>query len=128
MKFFYPLTEYFRPNKLFTLGLGMIFLICGALFSGLPDWDIPVSLLMGLMAYITAPPVVRVILECRWHQMLYAAFWMWFTVDITYVLYWGAFDPTMMFELRAANAAASLALFLMAGVIWYFQTPTSRDF
>lgn len=125
MTFFYPMAEYLRPAKLLTLAAGLAFLIAGALFSGLPDWDIPVSLLMGVCAYFTAAPVLRVIMEGRWQYSFYAAFWTWITVDATYALYWGMVNPTMVFELRTANAFASLALFLAAGLVWYYQTPTS---
>ena len=55
MPYFYPLTEYVRPWKLFSLLCGIALLIIGARYSGLPDWDVPVSLIMAVFAYFTAP-------------------------------------------------------------------------
>jgi hypothetical protein len=125
MSYLYPGSEYLRPSKLLTLALGLIFLIAGALFSGLPDWDIPVSLIMALCAYVTAAPTMRVLLEHRWHLLPHAAFWTWFSVDGTYLLYWGLRDPDVL-ELRFANACASLALYGMCGLVWYGQQRCSE--
>ena len=126
MNYLYPLAEYFRPLKLISLMFGLMFLFAGALWSGLPDWDIAVSLIMALPAYITAAPTMRVLLERRWICAPQAIFWTWFTVDGTYVIYWGLRDPVTLDALRHANAAASLALYLACGVVWYLLTPTCR--
>ena len=119
MKYSYPMAEYLRPWKLITLAAGLIFLFAGARWSGLPDWDFPISILMGLAAYLTAAPSMRVVLERRWEYAHYAAFWTWFSVDGIYVIYWGTFDPETLATLRPANAAASLALYIMCGLIWH---------
>ena len=50
------MTEYLRPWKLVALGCGMAILFAGAVWPGIPDWDIGVSVLMGLLAYATAAP------------------------------------------------------------------------
>lgn len=121
MPYLYPLAEYLRPSKLFTLSLGIAFLLAGAQFTGLPDWDVPVSFLMALCAYLTAAPTMRVVLERRWAHAHYAAFWTWFTVDGSYLTYWGLVDPSVMF--RSANAGVSLALYGLCGLVWY----TRRD-
>lgn len=125
MNFLYPWAEYFRPAKLFTLAFGLAFLIAGALFSGLPDWDISVSLLMALCAYVTAAPAIRVFVERRWYQLDLALFWAWYSVDGVYITYWGFVDPAIVDQLRLANAFASSALYLTAGLVWYYQTTTS---
>ena len=122
MTYLYPVAEYLRPMKLITLWLGLIFLLLGARYSGLPDWDIPVSLLMALCAYVTAAPTMRVLLERRWCLLPYAAFWTWFTVDGSYFIYWSLRDPGVL-ELRFANACASLALYGMCGLVWYTRHP-----
>ncbi len=114
-----PLDDYLKPWRLYTLALGLLFLLVGAFWSGLPDWDVPVSLLMAALAYFTAGPSLRVVLERRWHQLPLAAFWTWFTVDGSYWLYWSLRDPAVMEALRHANAPASLALYLACGVVWY---------
>ena len=126
-RYLYPAAEYVKPWRLLTLALGMAFLIAGALWSGLPDWDIPVSFLVALPAYLTAAPTLRVAIERRWFQLPIAAFWTWFTVDGTYTIYWGFRDPAVLEALRGANAAASLGLYLACGLVWYGRdTPISR--
>lgn len=127
MSYLYPAAEYLKPWRLVTLALGMAFLIAGALWSGLPDWDIPVSFLMALPAYLTAAPSLRVVLEHRWALLPTAAFWTWFTVDGTYIIYWGFHDPEALDALRSANFAASMALYIACGLVWYHRgTPTFR--
>jgi NhaP-type Na+/H+ or K+/H+ antiporter len=117
-KYLYDRAEYARPWKLVTLALGIAFLIAGALWSGLPDWDIPISLIMALPAYLTAPCTMRVLLERRWKQFPQALFWTWFTVDGTYTIYWSFVFPEAL-VLRPANAGVSLALYGLCGLVWY---------
>ena len=117
MSYFYPATEYVRPWKLFSLFCGIIFLMVGARYSGLPDWDVPISLIMASLAYITAPCSLRVLLEGRWKQFSQALFWTWLSVDGTYAVYWHLVDPAALI-LRPANAVASLALYGMCGLVW----------
>ena len=123
MNYLYPFAEYLRPLKLISLMFGLMFLFAGALWSGLPDWDTAVSLIMACPAYITAAPTMRVFIERRWIHLPTAIFWTWFTVDGTYVIYWGLRDPATLDALRHANAAASMALYLACGVVWYYLTP-----
>ena len=69
------LAEYARPWKLFTLALGIALLIVGSFYYEAPDWDIPISLIMASLAYLTAPWSLRVIVERRWRlwpAMLFA--------------------------------------------------------
>lgn len=49
------LAEYARPWKLGTLALGIALLIIGSFYYQAPDWDIPISLIMATLAYLTAP-------------------------------------------------------------------------
>lgn len=60
------MTEYFRPWKLITLTIGIALLIVGSFYYNAPDWDIPISLIMAVLAYLTAPWSLRVILERKW--------------------------------------------------------------
>lgn len=60
------LTEYRRPWKLATLVVGIGLLILGAFYYEAPDWDIPISFIMAIFAYLTAPWSPRVILERKW--------------------------------------------------------------
>src|ERR1700712_3642505 len=53
--------ECLRPWKLFTLAVGVALLVLGALLDIAPDWDIPISFIMALLAYLTAPWSLRVL-------------------------------------------------------------------
>jgi hypothetical protein len=117
-RYLYDRAEYARPWKLVTLAFGIALLIAGALWSGLPDWDVPVSFLMALCAYLTAAPSMRALLERRLAHAHYAAFWTWFTVDGSYYIYWTFVNPDAL-DFRSANAGVSLALYGMCGLLWY---------
>jgi hypothetical protein len=117
MSYFDPVTEYARPWKLFSLFCGVVLLLIGAKYSGLPDWDVPVSLIMAAPAYFTAPCTLRVLLKRRWKHLPQATFWTWLTVDGTYTLYWSLVDPSAL-VLRSANAGVSLALYGACGLVW----------
>lgn len=92
-------------------------LLLGARYSGLPDWDVSVSLIMAVPAYFTAPCSLRVFLERRWKQLPQALFWSWFTIDGTYTAYWYLMDPEALL-FRPANALASSALYAACGLVW----------
>lgn len=116
MPYFYPAAEYVRPWKLFSLFCGIMFLVIGARFSGLPDWGLPISFIMAGTTYFTAPCSLRVFLARRWKQLPHALFWTWLSVDGTYTAYWKIVAPAaLMF--RPANAMASLALYGMCGLV-----------
>lgn len=117
MTYFDPATEYVRPWKLFSLLCGIALLLLGARYSGLPDWDVTVSLIMAAPAYFTAPCSLRVFLERRWQQFPQALFWSWFTIDGTYTAYWYLVDPAAL-VFRPANALASSALYAACGLVW----------
>ena len=65
----YPWTEYLRPWKLFTLAAGIALLVIGALLEIAPDWDIAISLIMAVLAYLTAPWSLGVLLQGRWRLL-----------------------------------------------------------
>jgi len=56
------LQEFLRPWKLFSLAIGLAWLIYGALNYNISDWDVGISLIMALLSYITAPWACRVLL------------------------------------------------------------------
>ena len=120
------LTEYVRPWKLVTLALGIALLMVGALTNQAPDWDIPVSLIMASLAYLTAPWGLRVIVERRWRLWPAMLFATWFTVDGCYWLYWHFKNPVALELMREANFFASLALYGMCGVIWLYRGSLSE--
>jgi len=117
----YPWREYLRPWKLAALAAGVALLVAGSFYYQAPDWDIPISLIMAFFAYLTAPWSLRVMVERRWRlwpAMLVAT---WFTVDGCYWLYWRARDPWALEMMREANFPASLSLYWMCGLVWYYR-------
>ncbi|HUQ26230.1 MAG TPA: hypothetical protein VM140_11200 [Burkholderiales bacterium] len=115
------LREYLRPWKLATLLLGIALLIAGAFYYEAPDWDIPISFVMAILAYLTAPWSLRVIIERRWRRLPLMLFFTWFTVDGCYWLYWRFKNPVALDLMRDANFFASLALYGICGVLWLYR-------
>ena len=60
--------ELLRPWKLATLAIGIGLLVVGSFYYEAPDWDIPISIIMALMAYLTAAWSMHVMVERRWRQ------------------------------------------------------------
>lgn len=119
--YFEPIVEYLRAWKLVSLACGISLLVIGAGWSGLPDWDVPISFIMAGFAYFTASSSLRVLLERRSRQMPLALLWTWWSVDGSYALYWYFRDPIVLEELRMYNAPASLSLYGMCGVLWLYR-------
>lgn len=113
--------EYLRPWKLITFAIGVGLLIAGAFHYEVPDWDVPISLIMATLTYLTAPWSLRVLLERRWKAAPAALFFTWFTVDGCYWLYWRYQNPVALDLMRDANFFASLALYGMCGVLWLYR-------
>lgn len=113
--------EFVRPWKLFSLAVGLGLLIAGSFYYNAIDWDIHISLIMGLLAYFTAPWSMRVMLERRWKQWPAMVFATWFTVDGSYWLYWTVVNPLAVEMMRDANWPASLSLYWTCGVIWLWR-------
>jgi hypothetical protein len=115
------LAEYARLWKLVTFALGIALLIGGSFYYDAPDWDIPISLIMATLAYLTAPWSLRVILERQWRHWPAMLFATWFTVDGCYWLYWHFKNPRALELMRDANFLASLSLYGICGVIWLYR-------
>ncbi len=113
--------EYLRPWKLITLACGIALLIAGSFYYQAPDWDIPISLIMAILAYLTAPWSLRVVLERRWKLWPLMLSATWFTVDGSYSLYWHFKNPAALEMMREANFFASLALYGLCGVVWLYR-------
>lgn len=116
----YP-SEYLRPWKLVTLALGIGLLVVGSFYYQAPDWDIPISLIMAVLAYLTAPWSMRVLIERRWRLWPLMLFFTWFTVDGCYAIYWHFKDPVALELMRAANFPASLSLYGICGLAWLYR-------
>lgn len=115
------LAEYARPWKLITLALGIALLIVGSFYYDAPDWDIPISLIMAIFAYLTAPWSLRVIVERKWRLWPAMLFVTWFSVDGCYAIYWYFKNPVALEMMRDANFLASLSLYVTCGIIWMYQ-------
>lgn len=111
-------TEWRRPWKLLSFAAGLGLLIAGAYHYRAPDWDVPVSILMATLAYLTAPWSMRVLIERRWRDWPLMLFLTWLTVDGGYALYWHFRDPLALALMRDANFPASLSLYWVCGLIW----------
>lgn len=110
-----------RPWKLLTLALGILLLVIGAEFHIAPDWDIPVSLIMAAMTYLTAPWSIRMLLERRWRLWPLVIFVAWLTVDGSYSIYWYFRNPGVLAFMRDANFLPSLCLYALCGVFWMYR-------
>jgi hypothetical protein len=115
------LREYLRPWKIVTFILGTAALVVGAFYYEAPDWDVGVSLIMAILAYLTAPWSLRVLIERRWRLLPLALFFTWFTVDGSYAIYWHFRNPAALDLMRDANWPASLALYGLCGVFWLYR-------
>ena len=115
------MTEYARPWKLVTLAIGIALLIVGSIYMPAPDWDIPISLIMAAFTYLTAPWSLRMFIERKWKNLPLALFFIWFTVDGCYWLYWSFVNPAALELMRSVNFPASLSLYLMCGLIWLYN-------
>jgi len=115
------MSEYLRPWKLFTLLIGIALLIFGSYYVVAPDWDIPISLIMAVLAYLTAPWSMRVFIKRSWKSFPLMLIYTWFTVDGCYSLYWHFKNPMALELMRSANFPASLSVYGMCGIVWLYQ-------
>lgn len=120
------LTEYVRPWKLITLVIGIALSIIGSFYYQAPDWDIPISLIMAIFAYLTAPWSMRVLVERKWQLCPLMLFFTWFTVDGCYAIYWHFKNPAALEQMRDANFPASLTLYGMCGLVWLYRGSLSQ--
>lgn len=107
-----------RSYYLSTFAIGLGLLIWGRYYFNAPDWDIPISIIMATLAYLTAPYSMRAILNKRWRDFPLMFVFTWLTVDGSYWLYWSLTDQAALF-MRPANFWASLSLYWMCGLVWY---------
>jgi hypothetical protein len=115
------LDELARPWKIGTLAIGVVLLIWGSYHYTAPDWNIAVSLIMALFAYLTAGWTMHVMVERRWRDFPMMILATWWSVDGCYALYWYLKNPAVLDLMRTANAPASLCLYWMCGLVWYWN-------
>ncbi len=97
-------------------------LIVGVLANLAPDRDVPISLIMPLLTYLTAPWSMRVLLQRRWRSFQLMLLYTWFTVDGVYWLYWQAVLELMRYD----NFITSLPLYGISGLLWLYQGSLSE--
>jgi hypothetical protein len=114
------LKEFLRPWKLVTFSIGMCWLLYGATHYAIPDWDVGVSIVMGVLSYTTAPRVVRVLISWQYKRYPAALLFYWFSVDGCYWLYHALMGNQMF---REANFYASSTLYFLCGFIWLHNGP-----
>lgn len=110
-----------RPWKVVTFLIGLSLLIVGSFVVPAPDWDIPVSIIMATFTYLTAGWSMHVMVERRWRDWPLMLFLTWWCVDGCYALYWSLVNPQALDFMREANWPASLSLFWMCGLVWYWN-------
>lgn len=115
------LAECVRPWKLITLALGIALLIAGSYWVRAPDWDVPISVIMAVLSYLTAPWTLNVVLRRKWKLLPVALFFAWFTVDGCYAIYWHFRNPAALHVMRDANFLASLPLYFLCGAGWLYR-------
>lgn len=115
------MTEYLRPWKLITLVIGIALLIIGSFYYKAPDWNIPISLIMAFFTYLTASWSMHVVVERQWKKFPQMLFYTWFSIDGCYWIYWHFTDPVALELMRDANFFASLSLYGMCGLVWYYE-------
>lgn len=119
------LLELRRPWKLVTFGIGMSWLLYGAIYYDISDWDVGVSLIMGGLTYLCAPWSVYVL----YHSLRYrqngwllhsaAAFLpALLAVDWVYWVYHTIAGNRM---LRWENFKVSMALYFICGIVWCYR-------
>lgn len=113
--------EYKRPWKLFTFAIGLILLIIGSFYYQAPDWDIPISIIMATLSYLSASWSMHVLSERQWSKLPLMLFITWFCVDGCYSIYWYFVDPVALALMRDVNFLASLSLYGMCGLVWYYE-------
>ena len=118
--------EYKRPWKLLTLFIGISLLIIGSFYYQAPDWDIPISFIMAFFTYLTASWSMHVVVERRWKWFPLMLFYTWFSIDGCYWIYWHFKNPIVLALMRDANFFASLSLYGICGLVWYYEGTTKQ--
>lgn len=126
---YYPDKAYFkelvRPWKLFSFCIAMSWLLYGALNYNILDWDVGITLIMGILTYLMAPWSVYIILSAiRYRPRFWYAHFIsgliagLFVVDWVYMLYHSIVGNH---TLREANFYASAPLYFLAGTVWLYR-------
>jgi uncharacterized membrane protein (UPF0136 family) len=111
------MTEYLKPWKLAALMMGLIWLIAGAFITQYPDWDVGVSLLMGVTTYLAHPWALR-FRSAR--EVAGSVVLCVLCVDVFYAIYWQIKNPYVLQLMRSAQWPLSLCYYLTAVAVWNY--------
>jgi len=117
--------ELLRPWKLFTFAVAMALLLDGAVKFRVSDWDVGITIIMGVLTYLCAPWSVRVIVICLRERPRF--WWLWIlaalvvalaVVDGVYVAYhtWAGNHMFRWWNLRLPSAT-----YFLAGTFWLYR-------
>jgi hypothetical protein len=119
------LIEIMRPWKLITFLIGLALLIYGAITLNFPDWDVPISIIMTFLTYLTAPMVVNVLISSLRRENKYPIIYSFlaliiafFVIDSSYVIYNSFFNHLYF---RRENFIVSTCLYFMCGFLWRYN-------
>ena len=70
---------------------------------------------------------MHVVIERQWKKLPQMLFYTWFSIDGCYWIYWHYTDPVALEFMREANFFASLSLYGMCGLVWYYEG-TAKQF
>ncbi|MBT2116782.1 hypothetical protein KK141_05790 [Dyella sp. LX-66] len=117
--------ELMRPWKLLSLLLGLVLLTAGARWYRFDDWDIGISLIMGVSTYLLASPSIRLLLSARYGDsksriaaIVAALLAGYLVADGEYVLYNTLMQHRMA---RWENFMVSFPTFFLMGFIWLYK-------
>ena len=117
--------ELLRPWKIVTFCIAMSWLLYGAVFYDIADWDVGITLLMGGLTYLMAPWSVYILFSAVRYRPKYWIFHVaaavlagLFVVDFVYMGYHTLVGNQTF---RDANFYASAPLYLMAGAVWLYR-------
>lgn len=107
--------EWRRPWKLFTVGVGMTWLLWGALTLDIGDWDVGVSILMGVFTYLLSPMAAGILMRRQWRWLPLSLLAWWWCVDGVYMAWHLSMSNPIY---REAYVYVSTCLFGLCGFIW----------
>ena len=115
-----------RPWKLATFAIAAAAITLIAPFTNDPNWDYPVSLIMSLLTFTTAPFAVGALWRRRDRASIFVAACAWLlSASWSFDWYWFArrgFYP----DSWAMNLIASSCLYLAAGALWNLEWRKGR--
>ena len=115
------------PWRLGCLAAGLVLLCVGSHVTPSADWDYPISVIMGVCAYVFAPWTVRALVYRRRKWLVGAFAVMWLSIDGVYSLYWWCRGFYALQTFRGANAFYCLPLYFALGFAMNVEFARSEE-